>query len=338
MKSINAGVYYQPPRQRCAESGEARRVGYEVEFSGVELATVGEILTASLGGTLETASEAESFVDVEDLGRFKIELDWQFGKKLAEARVESLREETGEDNPDDPLMELLTDLAAQVVPVEVVCPPLAIKDLSRLDKMISNLHDAGAEGTRASPFYAFGVHINPELPDLSSPTVLAYLKAFCLAQDWLVKTHDVDLARRITPYVNLYPASYVDHVLECDSDISMTTLIDDYLDYNPTRNRALDMTPLFKHIDEQRLVSRLNDDRINARPTLHYRLPNCNIEQSDWRLSTSWNIWCVVEILASDENLLSELIAKRRSSAEPIVSFKEPKWHADLESIFQNLS
>jgi hypothetical protein len=36
----------------------------------------------------------------------------------------------------------------------------------------------------------------------------------------------------------------------------LDTLIDDYLEYNPTRNRALDFLPLFLHLDEDARAGR----------------------------------------------------------------------------------
>ena len=69
------------------------------------------------------------------------------------------------------------------------------------------------------------------------------------------------------------------------------------------------MLPLFAQIDEERVQAQVGDDRINARPTFHYRLPDCRIDDEQWTLARSWNRWCVVERLANDPQALDELTA-----------------------------
>lgn len=322
--------YYQPPVQDLIETGARRRVGVELEFSGLPLDTAAELVAANVDGTVKPETEAESIVQSEHWGDFKIELDWQFGKELAQERQQHY--------PDaDPVMEWLTTIAGQLVPVEIVCPPIAFDELYKLDAMIDALRKAGAVGTFDSVFYAFGVHLNPEIPDLKSQTITRYLKAFLLAQHWLVDKHAVDLSRRLTPYIDLFSSDYARTVFAYTDNVTVEQIIDDYLDHNPTRNRALDMTPLFRHIDEQRLIQKLDDDRINQRPTFHYRLPNCNLEAADWYLHTPWNLWCVVEVLAGDDDLLERLTNHWLSHHDQLIQLQEPEWHSELEQIHKNL-
>jgi hypothetical protein len=84
-------------------------------------------------------------------------------------------------------------------------------------------------------------------------------------------------------------------------------LIDNYLHANPTRNRELDMLPLFAWIDEDRVRSCVPDARIKARPTFHYRLPDARIGDPGWSLALEWNRWCVVERLAADAERLAAM-------------------------------
>ncbi len=60
------------------------------------------------------------------------------------------------------------------------------------------------------------------------------------------------------------------------------------------------MLPLFAHIDEDRVRAAVNDDRIKSRPTLHYRLPNCQIDEPEWGLIRPWRDWLQIDALASD--------------------------------------
>ncbi len=324
-------------RQHSSITNATRRVGFELEFAGLDLEEVADALVESLSGTVKPETRAECTVSTQDLGDFKVELDWQQGKLLAEDRLQTLREETGEEHPEDPLMDWITTTASQIVPMEVVCPPVPADRLDELVPMVEMLRDKGAIGTRGSPIYAFGVHINPELPDDSAATVAAYLKAFCVTQDWLIRKHEVDLSRRITPYIDIYPKQYIHDVLAYTDEVTMDEIITDYLKHNPTRNRALDMTPLFKYLDETRIERELADDRINARPTFHYRLPNCHIEQADWSLMDSWSIWCVLEHLVADPEKLNTMQDLWRQQDQSITLFDTPEWHEQLDEIHNDL-
>lgn len=325
--------YLQIERAEVSRTGKPRRVGFELEFSGLTLDEVCSALAQSLRGDTERLSRMESVVSVDGLGEFKVELDWQLGKVIARQRQQGGK---GADD-EDPLMDWIRDVASEVVPAEVVCPPISMSRLDQLEPMTEALREAGAVGTHGAPYYAFGVHINPELPDLEPATIAAYLKAFCVAQKWLVKAHEVDLSRRITPYIDLFPDRYVARVLAYGKDISLAQLMTDYLEHNPSRNRALDMLPLFRHLDEERLVAGIDDDRIKARPTFHYRLPNCSIERTDWSLSASWNIWCVVESLADNPDLVASMAQQWLARDEALINLDEPPWHRQLDELRNDL-
>ena len=261
-------------------------MGFELEFTGISLQQACDALLSSLGGEVREASAAESLIEIPDLGDFRVEIDWNYLKKLADGQ-----------GMDQPHLNLLASAASALVPIEVVCPPLPMDRLASLDPLIDALRDAGARGTEDSILAAFGVHINTEIPACDAQTLDRYLKAFALLQWWLVRAHEVDLTRRLTPYIDLYPDDYLRAVLQ-RRDPTLAELLEDYLAHNATRNRALDLLPLLAHLDEGRVRSVVDDDRIKARPAFHYRLPNCQIDQPDWSLAASWNVWCVVEHLA----------------------------------------
>ncbi|HKJ66257.1 MAG TPA: amidoligase family protein, partial [Desulfopila sp.] len=131
---------------------------------------------------------------------------------------------------------------------------------------------------------------------------------------------------------------YIKHVLDYGDDTTLPQLIDDYLDYNPSRNRALDMTVLWKHFCPQHLKKRTYDDSMTrARPTFHYRLPNCEIEKTDWYLSISWNIWCVVEYIAAHDDIIATLTAKRQQSHSKSLFKTDKTWNDEFEKIADGL-
>ena len=302
------------PQPLHTQSGDERRVGFELEFSGIDLMRAASVVRDEFDGTLLEQSAAEVVVDT-DLGHFNVEIDWDLLKRTAAA---------AQDKVED-LVEKVSKAAAMVVPVEVVCPPIPMSDIHLLGAMVQSLRDAGALGTEESLIAAYGVHINPEAPDLSAGTIDRYLRAFCLFQWWLEEQSDVDLARRISPYVELFDQTYI-RVLLSRKGPDMATLIDDYLEHNATRNRALDMLPLFAHVDEDRVRKSIDDPKIKPRPTFHYRLPNCRIDDPEWSLASSWNLWCLVERLANDDASLRSLGAAFEQAHRPILGVDRSAW------------
>lgn len=322
--------YYFPKASHYKQ--QTRRVGFEVEFAGLEMQQVIDIVAKSLGGEVETLSQAESLVH-SDLGKFTIELDWGFAK----SKAKEIAEAKHKNETDEKLMGYLTKAAATLVPTEIVCPPIAINQLYKLDAMITALREAGAKGTDENWLYAFGVHINPELPDTSAPALVAYLQAFAVCQQWLLKAHNVDLARRITPYIDLYKKEYCLLLLGYQGDESVEQIMRDYLNHNPSRNRALDMLPMFRFLDEAFIKQQLPHEKINARPTLHYRLANCEIEKSSWQLSQSWNVFSVVDYLANSPKELAAIKQQYIKYQQQLISLTEEPWHKTLSNIHAQL-
>lgn len=314
------------------ERGETRRVGFELEFAGLGLTAAANAVASAFQGEILLDTQAECKVKHPQYGHFKIELDWLFAKNMARRSLQSQRPS------EEAVISLMTDLARQVVPLEVVCPPVPVDQLDVLDKVVSKLQQAGALGTADSLVYAFGVHINAELPGLNPETLVAYMQAFCVAQNWLIKAHGVDPVRRLMPYIDLYPKRYVQKVLAYTPQTSMATIIDDYLEDNPTRNRGMDLLPLFKHLDAARVSAVVEDELVNARPTFHYRLPNCEIENPQWQLARSWNIWSVVEHLSADPVTLKSMREQCMAYNNNLINLKEEPWHQELAQIHANLS
>ena len=275
-------------------------MGVEIEFSGLDIAQVANIVKEHFGGKIDQVSDYESFVRESELGDFGVELDFAYLKKLGREKDPDL----DVDNLDTLTEGLLALLAKRLVPCEVVSPPLPMSEVWRMESLIANLRDEGAKGTKHAIAYAFGLQFNPEMPNLKAQTILAYLRAFLAMFDWLKARSKVDIIRRVTPYIDPFEKDYIQLVMAKDYAPDMSQLIDDYLEHNPTRNRALDMLPLFAHIDEERVRATVKDDRVKARPTLHYRLPNCQIDEPEWGLIKPWRDWLQIDTLACDPKRL----------------------------------
>ena len=312
---------YQLPPTRDRSDGEPRRVGFELEFSGIDLEETVAAVKSALGGSIVSRSPAEVELEVEGLGRFNIEIDWQYLKRKAA--------EHG-DGEDHEWIELLSQAAALLVPIEVVCPPILMTRLDALDAMVISLREAGAVGTEESLIAAYGVHINTETPDLEAATIASYLKAYALLQWWLFDKHEIDMARRISPYIDLYPRSYLRRLLS-HGEVTMEQLFEDYLEHNASRNRALDMLPLLTEIDERRVRRDIDDPRINPRPAFHYRLPDCHIEDPDWSLREPWGTWMVVEKLAARPADLERLGRDFLGWERPLIGVSRDRWVENID-------
>lgn len=316
-------ISYKSVRTIKDASNKTRTVGFELEFTGLSLNEAGKAVAQALGGNLEEKHEAVQLVDVKALGKFQVELDWDYLKKESEKA------------PGSDRVALLRDAASFLVPVEIVCPPIPITELAKLDPMVSKLREAGARGTDDSLLAAFGVHINTSIPALDADTIHRYIKAYSLLQWWLVKAHGVNISRRITPYIDLYPESYVTKIMHIKNP-DLDSIFDNYLEHNGTRNRALDMLPLLAHIDEARVKRAVNDDRIKARPTFHYRLPDCSIDKLEWNLSQSWNLWCQIEALACETEILNKLGDDFIEASRPLFGVDQKLWIEKIDQCVRN--
>jgi hypothetical protein len=118
-------------------------------------------------------------------------------------------------------------------------------------------------------------------------------------------------------FIAPYPRAYARLVLDPGYAPDQAQLIDDYLMHNATRNRGLDLLPLFAHIDPARVRRGIDDKRIKARPTFHFRMPDSRVDEASFRISEQWSTWLEVERLACDRARLAEqsrsVLARLRS-------------------------
>lgn len=300
--------FKQPPRQYNAD-GELRKVGYEIEYAGVDLRLSAECVQSVTGGKLEQENPYRYVVSGTEFGEFGIEVDASI---LQEQSYENFLQKIGIDIDSldirAPLEDFIRNSAANIVPNEIVTPPIPLDRMSILDDIRTVLVNEQAHGTRGSLIYGFGVHMNPELPSTDAADLLAWLRAYSLLHDWLSQRADVDWTRRISPYINPYPAEYLTLITDPDYAPDRKQLIADYVRLIPSRNHALDMLPAFVHIAGESLLGKLKEPHlIKPRPAFHYRLPNCLLDDPDWRLAKEWNDWVTVETLADNTESLIEL-------------------------------
>jgi len=303
--------FNKPPVLKNFE-GNQRSAGWELEFSNISVDNTAQLVCELFGGKVDRVQSYYQKVTDTSLGEFTIKFDtrllteksyrrifhamgintqdWQIKGKPAEQKIESILEE----------------VATRIIPVEIVTPAIGYDQFDSLEELRFRLNQEGAIGTDASFMYAFATHINPDLPDLSVECFIHYLQAFMLVYPWLMHISDIDLSRRLTQFIDPFPESYIRLILSSDYQPEWDQFLSDYHEHNPDRNRPLDMYPAFAFVDAQ--VAQFDDiGKLSPRPTFHYRLPDCRINDSSWNLAQIWNKWVEVERLAHNQRSMEML-------------------------------
>ena len=287
-----------PPAATTAD-GAVRRVGVEIEFLGPSARASAHALARGLGGAVEA----------EDPHAFRLR-----GTRLGDMAVElDLRYVHRERHPDLGLplspraAAWLGAFVSPVVPRELITAPLPIARLPGMDEVVAILRGAGARGRGAVLLDSLGLHFNVEPPRLDAETLTSYLKAFLLLDRGLRRATARGSRRLALTLPPDYPEAYRRRVLAPGYRPDLETLTADYLAANPTRKRALDLLPLLTFLDERRVRAALPDEKIGARPVLHYRLPQAHLSDPAWSVMPDWRLWLTVERLAGDRERLDRL-------------------------------
>jgi len=328
------GMTFPLPAAMTTDSGQPRRLGVELEFAGLDLETISTQVTSLYGGRIVRDSRFSHRITDTRWGTFTAEIDTALLKdgsylQLLERLGFNVHEPLHRDRVDD----LLARLAGTVVPHEIVTPPIPFVDIHELEALRAALQTGEALGTRASLFYAFGLHLNPEAASLRTEHLVAILRAFLLLYDWLQVRGEINWARRISPYINEFPHAYRRLLLDPGYEPDQERLIADYLTHNPTRNRALDMLPLFCFLAGDQAVRDVPDaDLVSPRPAFHYRLPNCRVDEADWTLASEWSGWVSVEWLAERPALMRHMVTAYLKRRPPSLSRVDQEWALETEA------
>jgi hypothetical protein len=278
--------FWPLPRPNRAD-GTPRRTGVEIEFTGLTVRQAAEALRDLWGGQI-TGDSDDALRVLSNLGEMVVKLDTALTA----------------DGPAGFLREVLGEL----VPVEVITPPLRPAEMPQTDRLARTLRAVGARGTRDGFAFGFGVHLNPEVAAETADAIMPTVRAFALIEDWLRASDPVDPARRLLPFVDAWPRRLVDLLAAEGGGWSLGDLSDAYVMLSPTRNRALDLLPLLEHVDPERVRRALPEGQARGgRPTWHYRLPEARVDEPDWSIAYEWNRWCIVERVAARPDLLETL-------------------------------
>jgi hypothetical protein len=315
------------PREVHTEDGRVRRVGFELEYAGVSLEDAAAGIISLFGGTSRRQNRYVLKVEGTRFGDFEVELDITLLKNRAYA---PFLQKMGIDPLGQPmrsLEEFLLKTASAVAPFEVVTPPFPMTELDEVDRLREMLRLRKAQGTRESVIYAFGLHINPEVPSTRVETILSLLRSYLLLEHWIRAESAIDLSRRVSPFIRDFPADFRRLVIDTAYAPDLDLFIDDYLEHNPSRNRSLDLLPLLSFLRHDKVMERASQEQaIKPRPTLHYRLPNCLIDDPGWTIAQEWNRWVAVEELAADHERLQGLCKEYLKFDRPLLGPSDEEW------------
>ncbi|OQX73093.1 MAG: hypothetical protein B6D59_06610 [Campylobacteraceae bacterium 4484_4] len=321
---------FQMPPLLTNEAGEERRIGFEIEFGGLGIDEASSLIQSYYGGKIRKINPFKCKIESTRWGTFTIELDMRL---LNESLLQERLRELGIEEREiiDMAQSIVGTLSETIVPFEIATPPLPLSQIHIMEEIENALRLQGAKGTGASWIYAFGLHINPEVPSFKASSILAYLRAFLLLSPWIQHRSGTDLMRKLSPFIIPFEKEYTTFVLDSAYHPSLKRLIRDYLLYNPTRNRPLDLLPLFMYLHPEILESTIKNEKIKARPTYHYRLPNSRIDEPDWHICDEWNRWVEIEKLANDRHLLREMSLEYLEYVRRDPLFFEAAWVENVE-------
>jgi len=276
------------PQPDTAEGGP-RLTGVEIELGGLDEARCADLCARHLGGVARQVDEAIWQVEGSRIGGLKVYLD----TALRHADKTALR-------------DAALSLGREVIPVEIVTDPLDHEGLIALDDLREALRQAGALGSGGGLFFGFGVHLNVQVASDRAEAIVPPLLAYALIEDWLRTANPIDQMRRVLPFAAPYPRRLVRRLIALGRGARLGHVMDAYVQEAPSRNFGLDMLPVFAWIDAARIESVLTS-ATSARPTFHFRLPDCRIDEPGWSLDREWRRWRTVERVAANADALAEL-------------------------------
>lgn len=301
--------YFWPLPAHSRASGTQRRVGLEIEFAEITVDDAAELVRALWGGEICAQGPRDIHVKGGRFGDVKIELDIALKTKWAE----------------DIAAKALGDL----VPVEIVTPPLAQCDLRHVEHLTNELRQAGAKGSRAALAYSFGLHLNPELPCPDGGGLVPVARAYALLEGWLRASDPIDRARNIMPFVDRWPNALLEALI-AGHDWTVDDLAKCYAHYAPSRQYGLDLLPALEHLRPDLLTEVPDAHLKGGRPTFHYRLADARVDESGWSIAYEWNRWVLVERVSTTPDLL-ETLAQDWAHYHASLTSTRSGWGAQVE-------
>ena len=107
---------------------------------------------------------------------FEVEFDSRYVQKLARYT------QSKKDQPISTSLRRATDISADmakiIMPCEIICPPIAVDDIPKLERLVVELRALKGSGTSSGPLRAYGMHINPEPKSMDLDYIINVVRAF----------------------------------------------------------------------------------------------------------------------------------------------------------------
>jgi hypothetical protein len=303
--------------------GRARRVGIEIEFTGLGPGGAARALAERLEGRLVRRDPHAYVASGTPLGDLLVELDVRYAHPQEHTGTLPVRlgRRAG---------AWLGWLLRPLVPCELVTEPLSPERLPELDEVVAILRAAGASGRGATRLGSLGLHFNLDPPALDARTITAFLKAYLLLEP-VLRQETAAAGRTTRALPPPFPASYARRVLAPTYwPQDLAELGRDYLADNPTRDRGLDLLPILLHADPAHVRRLLPYAKISSRPVLHYRLPQAHVGEPGWSVGPAWARWVAVERLAAEPERLDALGRERLAQPMSVLPGRLRRWAAAL--------
>ncbi|MEJ2500860.1 MAG: amidoligase family protein [Campylobacterales bacterium] len=279
--------FLYPPTVRCA-NGEMRRVGFELEYSGPRLDVCARIVADITGGSIEEVNPWYFTVGGTQWGDFSLTLDYQF---LIRSGLKEWLHDAGFDGAmEQDEIEALEYFIGSFS-ASLVPYELTTPPLP-LDEMdlIETLKNALRDAG------ALGTAANP-----------LYVFGFHINPE--IPRTDV---QTVLAYLRAYLLLY--DLLAEEIRPVFTRRLSFYIDPFPSDYVRHVLHPAYR-------------EKINPRPTFHFRMPNSRVDEPAWHTSDPWNSWVLVERLANDaETLLSLSYERYRMMRSLFYRFKKKHW------------
>ncbi len=310
----------------------SRRAGFEFEFTGISIENCAELLANEYNARMIRDKALKYVIEGTPIGKIQVESDCELAQKITDQKFDDL------PMPLARYIRRILKKTGQVstffLPWEIITEPLEWDQLPALEHLRNFMLRQQAKGSSESIAYAFGTHINCEAGSTEVEDVRDTVRAFIVFYDKLLSQLHVDPSRRISTLILPYPDSYARIVLSSEYNPSWSDFIRHYLRENNTRNRALDLLPLIGYLFPEKIndFSDYSRSRLSPRPTYHYRLPNCEFSNPEWRVAHAWNSWVEIDALAHDKQRLAMLCKDKLAEINHPWKSRLKKWWRRLGS------
>lgn len=126
--------------------GQPRRVGFEIEFIDCSLDDSVILIQNLFGGQIRQDNDHIVHVNETIFGQFTVERDLNLLKELSSKSIQN--QESNRIDLEGLANKVLTKSLKQIVPIEIVTPPLLFNQISAVDQVIEELRKTSASDTK----------------------------------------------------------------------------------------------------------------------------------------------------------------------------------------------